>query len=585
MSVNPTTLRVANHLADAASAARRHLADEPDSPTPGASGASGPSGTSPDAGRLLALLDRRARDDLASDGEFLRMARADGDRAAGPESAVLDAFRERFAAAAENPEAFHALMARTFGAGYDRVAAEDIRQQTLDSDFSWMPRIEVVDAASLADRSGTQASGTALGAYDAAGDRVLLTRELLAGDADLALELLTEEVGHALDARLNKTDSLGDEGELFARLLSGERVSAAEEALIRADDDRGVVLVDGRETEVEYGWFSRARRAVTRAVRDVGEAVGDGVRSVGGLVNDGVDSLNDRVVTPTLESLGGPGRFVNDHLVQPSLGLFQDGVDIGVNTAETAVDIGTELTVGVVEVGAGLLSADPGLVRDSLIETGQNVGRESAGWVVETGAMGLHAASNWIDGTAGLSEVRGLNEVEREHLESIYGDSLDYSRIRIHTGGIKEGIGMDPHVVGNDVFLPEGSFGPDGQLHENGMDLLAHEVGHVWQFQNGGAGYLSSALFSYADDRDAAYDYVTALEELTPWDDLTPDQQAEFAMLIGMAQDAPGGPDVNATSLTQAIQEDTGDGSFPTLADPQVDYMLAIRERLLSGDA
>ena len=215
----------------------------------------------------------------------------------------------------------------------------------------------------------------------------------------------------------------------------------------------------------------------------------------------------------------------------------------------------------------------------------RNAGREAAGWAIETVASTLHATATYLDGTFGLSEVRGLNAKEREHLQSIYGDSLDYSSIRIHRGGVKDAIGVDPQAVGNDIFLKDSAFEADGTLTENGLDLLAHEAAHSWQFQNDGAGYISGALLSYVDDRDAAYDYGAALEELTPWEELTPDQQAEFAKVIGMAKDAPSGPDLNVDSLTEAIREDTRDLTFGPVSPDQLAYVEGIRDRLLAGDA
>jgi len=578
MRLNTTTPRATDPVwrAKAASAERSLLGDD------GTPGGTRPTGAGTD---LSSSSDGGGSGRSPADAITVRPAALAAEGTAAPETAVVATFRERFAETAGDPSEFHALLEKTFGPGYDRAAAEGIRQQALAGDFSWLPRIEVVDAASLADLSGTQGAGEALGAYDGASDRILLTTELLAGDPARALDILTEEVGHALDTRLNATDTVGDEGELFARLSSGEPVSEAEVASIRADDDRGVVLVDGKETVVEYGWFSRARKAVSRAVRDVGDAVGGVVRGAGDLVTDGVDSLNGRVITPVLEKLGPAGEFVNDRLVQPQLEFFKGSVDIVVNTAETVVDIGTELNAGLVDFTGNLLVGDLRGAWDSGRGTVRNVGREAAGWVIETTALTLHATGTFLDGTFGLSEVRGLNAEEREHLESIYGDSLDYGSIRIHRGGIKDALDLDSQAVGNDIYLKDGAFEADGTLTENGLDLLAHEAAHSWQFQNGGAGYISAALVSYVDDRDAAYDYVTALDELTPWDDLTPDHQAEFAKIIGMAKDAPSGPDLNRDSLTEAIQEETGDMTFGRVSVDQLAYMVGIRDRLLAGEA
>ena len=81
----------------------------------------------------------------------------------------------------------------------------------------------------------------------------------------------------------------------------------------------------------------------------------------------------------------------------------------------------------------------------------------------------------------GVAEYRSLTSAERGYFESIYGDSLDYDAIRIQRGGVESWVGMDPHVVGNDIYLPDGAFGANGEVVN--LPLLAHEAGHVWQFQ------------------------------------------------------------------------------------------------------
>jgi len=71
------------------------------------------------------------------------------------------------------------------------------------------------------------------------------------------------------------------------------------------------------------------------------------------------------------------------------------------------------------------------------------------------------------------------------------------------------------------------------------------------------------------NDPDGAYDYLGALDELTPWDSLTPDRQAEFAKLIGMAQDiAPGGA-VDRRTLGRAIKEDRELATAPNVTQAQ----------------
>jgi hypothetical protein len=190
---------------------------------------------------------------------------------------VTSAVHDRFAAQAGNKEAFTALLRQAFGDKFDAGKAETIRQQALAGDFSWAPKVQVVDSAALADLSGTQGAGGAQGAYVQSSDTIYISRELLHGDPAQAQRLLMEEMGHGLDARLNTSDAVGDEGEIFSKLMHGDAISAPEMAALKADNDRGVVNINGREVAVEYGWLKKAFKAVTGGIKKVAGAVVKGV--------------------------------------------------------------------------------------------------------------------------------------------------------------------------------------------------------------------------------------------------------------------------------------------------------------------
>ena len=107
-------------------------------------------------------------------------------------------------------------------------------------------------------RSGTEMEG-AIGAYAQVGPN---GHEMIYINADwinvgnLSLEQLTvvvlEEYGHALDVRLNPgLESAGDEGELFANLISNAGLNADQIAAINTQNDWGTVQVDGQTVLVE----------------------------------------------------------------------------------------------------------------------------------------------------------------------------------------------------------------------------------------------------------------------------------------------------------------------------------------------
>ena len=474
--------------------------------------------------------------------------------------AVLDEVQGNLASLARDPETFHAALTQAFGERYDRAEAESIRRLTLAGDFSWMPEVRVVDRATLQDTSGARGAGTALGAYDSAGDVIYLGRELVEGDRGKAAAILTEEVGHGLDARLNTSDAAGDEGDIFARSVAGEEISAEELTALRAENDSGTIVVDGKEIEVEYGLWSK----IKRGVRSVGRAISGGVRAIG----DAVSSV---------------GKAFDRHVIQPVRRAAEGAVDIVENTVGTVVDIGTSVWRGGREAVGRLLRGDLGGAWNAITRAGGEVVDHAVGWVLETGAMVGHEVASLIDGVTGLSETRGLNASEVAYLRTIYGDSVDYGAIRIHSGGMKSWFGgMDPHAVGNDIYLPEGYFEADGSLTEGGLELLSHEVAHSWQFQNGGAQYLSEAILSYIDDRPAAYDWERALDEALPFDDMTPDQQAEFARLIGMAIALDPKGVLTVKRLEEVMQADARDPSL-TLDAADFSYIEGIRDRLAAG--
>ncbi len=107
-------------------------------------------------------------------------------------------------------------------------------------------------------RSGTEMEG-AIGAYAQVGPN---GHEIIYINADwinagnLSLEQLTavvlEEYGHALDVRLNPgLESAGDEGELFANLITNAGLNADQIAAINTQNDWGTVQVDGQTVAVE----------------------------------------------------------------------------------------------------------------------------------------------------------------------------------------------------------------------------------------------------------------------------------------------------------------------------------------------
>lgn len=61
-------------------------------------------------------------------------------------------------------------------------------------------------------------------------------------------------------------------------------------------------------------------------------------------------------------------------------------------------------------------------------------------------------------------------------------------------------------------------------------------------------------------DLNGPYDFTTAIEEMKPWNDMTPDEQAEIAMVIGEALEADANGELTDVNLEAAIDAHNGGG-------------------------
>jgi hypothetical protein len=115
------------------------------------------------------------------------------------------------------------------------------------------------------------------------------------------------------------------------------------------------------------------------------------------------------------------------------------------------------------------------------------------------------------------SAGRDLTPHELAALRQLFGESIDFSRVVVKDGdqGLAS-INDRPFVLGNVIYLKE-----RGELAS-----LAHEMVHVWQYQNGGPDYLAEALAAqlFGD----GYDWQKALAEGKVWSQLNPEQQGQL---------------------------------------------------------
>ena len=151
------------------------------------------------------------------------------------------------------------------------------------------------------------------------------------------------------------------------------------------------------------------------------------------------------------------------------------------------------------------------------------------------GAIALNAGVDAIEQLTDQVDRRGLSDDEIEAMRPVFGDSIDYGKVVIRTGGIRDSIGLDAHAVAYEIHMSEevdgqAVFGPDGEtLTPAGRRLLAHELTHTWQYERFGPGYVGEALNDgdFGGD-DETYEFRDDLEAGTAFLDMEPEAQASL---------------------------------------------------------
>lgn len=146
------------------------------------------------------------------------------------------------------------------------------------------------------------------------------------------------------------------------------------------------------------------------------------------------------------------------------------------------------------------------------------------------GAIGGAIAGYFI-GEAASTTRRKLSGTEKTYLTEIFLTSVDLDKIEIVRGAaLGQGTAR---TTSNSINLPDKYFiGNTMDLNPDGYLTLAHEAGHVWQYQHGGLDYIPSALIPQAvagssGTRNAAYNWRNAVDNHLPWHRWNAEQQAE----------------------------------------------------------
>jgi len=138
-------------------------------------------------------------------------------------------------------------------------------------------------------------------------------------------------------------------------------------------------------------------------------------------------------------------------------------------------------------------------------------------------------------GDTATTRRRSLTSADTAYAREIFQDSLDYSRITITRGSMFAS--ASAVTIGNTIHLTDNYGGPvfvgdSLNLTRTGRELLIHEMGHVWQYQNGGLAYIPLSLVAQlravvsTGHRAAAYRWQEPHAAGIPWDRWNPEQQA-----------------------------------------------------------
>jgi len=154
---------------------------------------------------------------------------------------ALNLVEGRLAAWASNSNAYNALVQQVFGA--QRSDATSALQGSLSGSGLGI-NLEILDGASLSGINGAYASATPQG-----DQRIYLNGTWLQSATATEIEaVLLEEIGHAIDHRLNgASDTRGDEGQIFSALLRGTTPATA----AFTENDHHLISLNGTSVAIE----------------------------------------------------------------------------------------------------------------------------------------------------------------------------------------------------------------------------------------------------------------------------------------------------------------------------------------------
>jgi len=158
---------------------------------------------------------------------------------------TIVSFVENYIQYLSSKDTFQGIISDAFGADFNKDTLERLTSEWKRGNFASLPTIE--------SRTSAELQG-AYGAYASDGNTIYLSESFVSANRNSPqklIEVLLEEVGHFLDAELNTKDSPGDEGAIFAGLITGKEITEAEYQALRKEDDSAVIILDNQAVAVE----------------------------------------------------------------------------------------------------------------------------------------------------------------------------------------------------------------------------------------------------------------------------------------------------------------------------------------------
>ncbi|MFM6899244.1 MAG: hypothetical protein ACKPKF_18870, partial [Microcystis panniformis] len=313
------------------------------------------------------------------------------------------------------------------------VNTDELQSQWQVADLTGFPIMEIV--------AGNGLNG-ANGAYAIANNRIYLSYEFLGqnqGNLGAIVALLLEEYGHYVDGVLNSTDAPGDEGAIFASLVMGESLSEEALAYMKAEDDRGVIIINGEIITVEQQ-VTRTWNAPINGFWDVSSSwTGNQLPLAGDIVifrfpinnitttyRTGNNSLNS-VLSDEAFGITGGTLTVNNLTVNDTLTLSNGTLALNGTTASTVDNFSQS---GGTLTGSGEIIVNNNFNWTSGTESGSgkttlkgttNISTTNAKWVdtrtIENqgtvtwtnGDIYLYNGANWNNTATGVFDIQGNN--------------------------------------------------------------------------------------------------------------------------------------------------------------------------------